>query len=62
LLADSGYAVNPVATTAVIGGLAIVLATVSAFYGMAFTIVHEMRTEPEYLPKQGLRKPRLIRQ
>jgi hypothetical protein len=54
LLADSGYAVNPVATTAVIGGLAIVFATVSAFYGMAFTIIHELRTsEPEVSPKGG---------
>jgi hypothetical protein len=43
LLADMGYAINPVATTAVIGGIAIVFAAISAFYGLAFTIVHELR-------------------
>jgi hypothetical protein len=53
LLADSGYAVNPVATTAVIGGIAIVFATIPAFYGLAFTIVHELRTSEPDASSQG---------
>jgi hypothetical protein len=44
LLAGAGYLVNPVAATAIIGAIAIVLAAISAFYGLAFTSLHEGRT------------------
>lgn len=43
VLADAGYAINPVATTAIIGAVAVVFAASSAAYGLAFTITHELR-------------------